>query len=200
MYYTATTLGKWLVLRSAGFTPGTHIIVGWVDPRSSLDTKEWRKSAPLRHPGHKARSQRLAAWATWPLKKTMTWIQSPLSHLKETYNYIHCNVCKTTMPATLFVSKKELPLWVRKLSSIFGLKAVISPLAFGLVRFTTPLLQHLFAIRKRDSVTYGLLAGVSSAFRGEDNIPLFLTQRRLISKFIKTHNKCMKNSFKIIII
>ena len=110
--YTATALGKCRVASPTlgRLYPGTHIIVGWVDPRSSLDTKEWRKSPTLRHPGsnpgRRARSQSLAAWATWPLKKTMTWIQSPLSHLKELYNYIHCNVCKTTMPATLFVSKK----------------------------------------------------------------------------------------------
>ena len=51
----------WLVLRLAAFTRGTHFIVGWVDTRSSLDIKDWRKSSPLRHtestPGRRARSQ-----------------------------------------------------------------------------------------------------------------------------------------------
>ena len=41
--YTARALVGWLVLRSAAFIPGTHFIGGWVDLRTSLDTKEWRK-------------------------------------------------------------------------------------------------------------------------------------------------------------
>ena len=61
--YNATALGKvgWLVLCSATFTRGTHFIVDWVDPRSSLDTKDWRKFPPLQHsgsnPGRRAHSQ-----------------------------------------------------------------------------------------------------------------------------------------------
>ena len=56
--YTATALGRGRVasptlgsLYHPGKAPGTHFVGGWVDSRTSLDTKEWRKSPPLRHPG-----------------------------------------------------------------------------------------------------------------------------------------------------
>ena len=86
----------------------------------------------------------------------------------------------------LCVTKKNFLYEFEKLCQYSGWKAITLALAFGLVRFTTPLPQPLFAIRKIVSVLCGLQAGVSSACRGEDNIPLLQTQRRLVSKFIKT--------------
>ena len=82
--------------------------------------------------------------------------------------------------------KKNFLFEFEKLHQYSDWKAITSALAFGPVRFTTPLLHPLFAIWKIVSVTYGLQAGVSSTCRGEDNIHLFQTQRRLVSKFIKT--------------
>ena len=92
------------------------------------------------------------------------------------------------MPATLFVSqkKKKLPLWVLKASSIFGLKSSNFGTCIWTCSVHYPPPQPLFAIRKIVSVTYALQAGVSSDFRGEDNIPLLQTQRQLVSKVIKT--------------
>ena len=76
------------------FTPDTHFIVGWVDPRSSLDTKEWENLHPSDTRDRtlivEPVTKRLVAWAIWPPKKTMTWIQSPPFHLKETH--IHHDV------------------------------------------------------------------------------------------------------------
>ena len=199
--YTATALGK---CRVASPTPGRlYPRYSYYNRLSGLQEQSGyegvKKISTPPAPGPVAK--RLAVWATWPLKKTMTWIQSTLSHLKETYNYIYCNVtvgpirtCSYTVvtsaklrylpPSLCQKKKKELPLWVQKPSSIFGLKAVTSPLAFGPVRFTTLLPPPLFAIQKIVSVLYGLQAGVSSACRGEDNIPLLQTQRPLVSKFI----------------
>ena len=166
--YTATALGKCRVASPTlgrlysqysyySRLSGPQEQSGYEGVKKNLDPSGTRDVVPV--------AKHLAAWATWPLKKTMTWIQSPLSHLKEhiiifivtsQYKtmYIYCgNVCKTIMPATLFVyigpKKKELPLWVRKTSSIFGLKAVTSPLAFGPVRFTTPLPPTLVCKNKR---------------------------------------------------
>ena len=56
--------------------PGTHFIGGWENPRTSLDTKAWRKiSIPLRHPGsnlsHQPVAKHLAGWATWPRSPTL---------------------------------------------------------------------------------------------------------------------------------
>ena len=65
----------WLVLHSGAFpqrkAPGTHFIGGWVDIRTSLDTKERRKiSTPSDSRGRtwavQPVAQQLAAWATWP--------------------------------------------------------------------------------------------------------------------------------------
>ena len=39
------------ILSLANFTPGTHFIGVWVDPRTSLEAKEWRNSPRLWHPG-----------------------------------------------------------------------------------------------------------------------------------------------------
>ena len=64
-----------LVLRSAAFTheetPGTHFIGGWVDPRTSLNTKEWWKISTPSDTRDWTRAvhsvaKRLAAWAIWP--------------------------------------------------------------------------------------------------------------------------------------
>ena len=57
--YTATALGRRRVdSQTLGrLYPDTHFIGGSVDPRTSLDKKEWRKSPPLQHPGRPARSQ-----------------------------------------------------------------------------------------------------------------------------------------------
>ena len=198
--YTATALGKgrtrWLVLRSAAFTRGTHFIVGWVDPRSSLGIKDWRKFPPLRHPesnpGRRARSQahcRLShmtplrkPWHQYnhlfpTLKKHIFSIMSPL------WTNIFSSFCKTNIPAILL---KNFFFEFENLRQYSGWEAITSALAFGPARLTTPLLQPLFALRKIVSVTYGLQAGVSSACRGEYNIPLLQTQRLLVSKFIKT--------------
>ena len=82
--------------------------------------------------------------------------------------------------------KKNFLFEFEKLRQYSGWEAITSALAFGPARLTTPLLQPLFAIRKIVSVIYGLQAGVSSACRGKDNIPLLQTHRRLVSKFIKT--------------
>ena len=92
--------------------------------------------------------------------------------------------CKTNIPTILL--KKKILFEFEKLRQYSGWEAIILVLAFGPARLTTLLLQPLFAIRKIVSVTYGLQTGVSSACRGEDIIPLFQTQRRLVSKFIKT--------------
>ena len=154
-----------------------------------MDTKEWKNF----HPSDTwdwtwtidPVANRLAAWATWPPKTTMTWIQSSLSHLKETYIHRkrqHCELmlvsAKLRCPPPSLCHKRKVLFEFEKLSHISGWKSMTSALAIGPVRFTTPLPQHLFAIR---SVTYGLQAGVSLACRGEDNIPLLQTQWRLVS-------------------
>ena len=100
----------------------------------------------------------LAAWATWPLRKT--WLE--YNHLFPTlkkrlfsvtsplWTNAFSSFCKTTMPATLVMSqkKKNFLFEFEKLRQYSGWKAITSALAFGLTRFTTPLLQPMFAIRK----------------------------------------------------
>jgi hypothetical protein len=56
--------GEWSDSRPCRFTPGTHFIGGWVDPRSGLDNMEKRTLLPYRDsnsptPGRAARSQSL---------------------------------------------------------------------------------------------------------------------------------------------
>ena len=68
--------------------------------------------------------------------------------------------------------KKTLPLSVRKASSIFRLKScnfATCILTCSVHYPTPPTLVHKWKIVP---VTYGLQAGVTSACRGEDNIPL----------------------------
>ena len=163
--------------------------------------KEWRKSPPLwllvPNLGRRTRSQapcRLSHMT--PLRQP--WVE--YNHLfptlkkhifsvtSELWTNAFPSFCKTTMPATLFISQKERNFLFEfeKLRQYSCWKAITSALAFGPVRFTTPFLQPLFAVWKIVSVTYGLQAGVSSACRGKDNISLLQTQRRLVSKFIKT--------------
>ena len=115
-------------------------------------------------------AKRLAAWGIWPLKKTMTWIQSPLSHLKYTFivtsplwTNAFSSFCKITMPATLFMSqkKKHYLFEFDKLRPYWDWKAITSALAFGAVRFTTTHLQPLFAIRKIQSILYKIAPQVN---------------------------------------
>ena len=198
--YTATALGKCRVASTklGRLYPDTHIIVGWMDPRNSLDMKEWRKSPPLRHPGRQAHSQAPCRLSHMTPYKTMTWIQSALSHLKETYNYIRCNICKTTMPVTLFVSKKG--------TSSLSLKTFINirveSCIFAACIWTCPvyyLTPHTLVHNTKDS-----FCSLWSA-----SWVVFSLQRRrqhssaanpaAASKQVhKNTNKCMKNSFKII--
>ena len=138
-----------------------------------------------------------AAWATWPPKKSWLEYNHPFPTLKKhilivtsplwLWTNAFPSFCKTTMPTTLFMSQKKHFLFeFEKLRQYSCWKAITSALVFRRAWFTTPLLQPLFAIRKIVSVTYGLQAGVSSACRGEDNIPLLQTQRWLVSNFIQT--------------
>ena len=78
-------------------------------------------------------TKRLVAWAIWPAKKSMTWIQSPVFHLKETHSsWRHHSELMLSLvsaklpcppPSLCHKKKKTLPLWVRKALSIFRLKS-----------------------------------------------------------------------------
>ena len=90
------------------------------------DTRDWT-------PAIEPITKRLVAWATWPAKKAMTLMLSPLFHLKETHSSWrhHCELMLSLVSAKLpclppslcHKKKKTLLLWVRKASSIFGLKS-----------------------------------------------------------------------------
>ena len=70
--YTATALERGRVVSPTldllypGKAPGTHFIEGWVEPRTSLDSKEWRKISTPRTRAAQLLSKCVAAWATYP--------------------------------------------------------------------------------------------------------------------------------------
>ena len=75
-----------------GKPPSTHFIGGWVDPRTSLDVKEWRKiSTPLtpriEPVPSKPIAKHLAYWATWPT----IWNHIQFIYLNA--NWIHIYIC-----------------------------------------------------------------------------------------------------------
>ena len=83
LLYTATALKEvgWLILFSAAFasweSPRYSFLGGWVDPRNSLDTKDWKKISTVSDTRDRTRAvqliaKRLAAWATWPKVSELT--------------------------------------------------------------------------------------------------------------------------------
>jgi hypothetical protein len=66
----AQVAGEWSASRTCRFTPGTHCIGGWVDPRAGLDDVDKRKfltipGLELRPLARPARSQSLY-WLRYP--------------------------------------------------------------------------------------------------------------------------------------
>ena len=131
-----------------------------MDTKFSLDTKEWRESSTLRHPGlNPGRRSRNQAphdplrkpWLEYnhlfsTLKKHIFIMTSPLwtNSFSSLQNYHACH------PLYVTRKKKHFLFEFEKLRQYSGWKAVTSPLAFRRVQFTTPLLQPFFTIRKRE--------------------------------------------------
>ena len=182
----------WLVLRSAAFTPDTHFIVGWVDPRSGLDTKRWRKSPPLWTRAVKHVAKRLASWATWPPKKPSLEYNHLFSTLKKrifivtSHRELMLSLVSAKLrcpPPSLSHKKKPLRFWVRKASSIFGLKSynfgacictclVLYPSPPALVRNTKDRFCYLwsaswgvFSLQRRGHHSYAPNPAAASKFR-----------------------------------
>jgi hypothetical protein len=92
MYTSTALVGSELSASRPGrFTPGTHCIGGWVDPRAGLDDVEKRKFLtllglelrPLGHPAHSQSLYRLHYPGIFPMKERKCLLQSVLNTLSK---------------------------------------------------------------------------------------------------------------------
>ena len=122
----------------------------------------------------------------------MTWIQSPVFHLKETHSSwrhhyeLMLSLVSAKLPYLFYVAKKKN---TSSLSSKSFVNIRVENYNFGACNWTCSVHWHLpqpmYSIQK---ISCDFYKRVSLASRGEVNIPMLQTQRRLVSSY---KHKCV---------